>query len=82
MIRRQATAAAMTLLVAAGGSACGGLFCQNTPVDQAAERIKFCFARAQRRHLLPRDPPVEVVRSPKDAPTRHRAPGLRTGGPI
>ena len=37
MIRRQATAAAMTLLVAAGGSACGGLFCQNTPVDQAAE---------------------------------------------
>ena len=41
MIRRQATAAAMTLLVAAGGSACGGLFCQNTPVDQAAERIIF-----------------------------------------
>ena len=32
----------LVLLVAASGvSACGGLFCQNTPVDQQAERIIF-----------------------------------------
>ena len=39
--RRAGVVVAILALSAAGGSACGGLFCQNTPVEQAAERIIF-----------------------------------------